>query len=55
MYYVGDSIDHGVWETTYELIDDINRYVIDKIRSTFGDDVLVVPTIGNHESQPTNQ
>lgn len=55
VYYIGDTIDHGVWETTYELIDDMNRYVIDKIRTSFGDDVLVVPNIGNHESQPTNQ
>lgn len=54
MYYVGDTIDHFVWETTYELIDEINRLLIDKMRSTFGD-VLIVPVIGNHESQPTNQ
>ncbi|XP_030028427.2 sphingomyelin phosphodiesterase 1 [Manduca sexta] len=55
VYYIGDTIDHGVWETTYELINDMNRYLIDKIRKSFGDDVLVVPVLGNHESQPTNQ
>lgn len=55
MYYIGDTIDHFVWETTYELINDMNRYVVEKIRKSFGDDVLVVPVIGNHESQPTNQ
>ncbi|XP_037296456.1 sphingomyelin phosphodiesterase 1 isoform X2 [Manduca sexta] len=55
LYYIGDTIDHGVWETTYELINNINRYFIDKIRKSFGDDVLVVPVLGNHESQPTNQ
>ncbi|KAJ8733254.1 hypothetical protein PYW08_001552 [Mythimna loreyi] len=55
VYYIGDTIDHGVWETTYELIDDMNRHLVDKIRKSFGDDVKVVPVIGNHESQPTNQ
>lgn len=52
---MGDTIDHGVWETSFELINDMNRYVIEKIKNTFGDDVKVVPVIGNHESQPTNQ
>ncbi|XP_075971723.1 sphingomyelin phosphodiesterase 1-like [Anticarsia gemmatalis] len=55
VYYIGDTIDHGVWETSYELIDEMNRYLIEKIRKGFGDNVLVVPNIGNHESQPTNQ
>ncbi|XP_063360302.1 sphingomyelin phosphodiesterase A-like [Cydia amplana] len=55
VYYIGDSIDHFVWETTYEKINEMNKHVVDKIRSSFGDDVLVVATIGNHESQPTNQ
>ncbi|XP_059046118.1 sphingomyelin phosphodiesterase-like isoform X2 [Achroia grisella] len=55
IYYIGDTIDHGVWETSYELINNMNLYLIDKIRKTFGDDVLVVPVIGNHEAQPTNQ
>lgn len=55
VYYMGDTIDHGIWETSYELINDMNKYLIDKIRKTFGDHVLVVPIIGNHESQPTNQ
>ncbi|XP_026755507.2 sphingomyelin phosphodiesterase 1-like [Galleria mellonella] len=55
VYYIGDTIDHGVWETSYELINNMNLYLIDKIRKTFGDDVLVVPVIGNHEAQPTNQ
>ncbi|XP_047022041.1 sphingomyelin phosphodiesterase-like [Helicoverpa zea] len=55
VYYIGDTIDHGVWETSYELIEDMNRHVIDKIRKNFGDNVPVIPVIGNHESQPTNQ
>ncbi|KAH9635682.1 hypothetical protein HF086_003406 [Spodoptera exigua] len=55
VYYIGDTIDHGVWETTYEMIEDSNRHVIQKIRSSFGDNVPVLPVIGNHESQPTNQ
>ncbi|CAH1647174.1 unnamed protein product [Spodoptera littoralis] len=55
VYYIGDTVDHGVWETTYEMIDDSNRHIIEKIRSNFGDNVAVFPVIGNHESQPTNQ
>ncbi|KAM3967351.1 sphingomyelin phosphodiesterase 1 [Aphomia sociella] len=55
IYYIGDTIDHGVWETSYELINNMNFYFIDKIRKTFGDNVLVVPVVGNHEAQPTNQ
>ncbi|CAH0605807.1 unnamed protein product [Chrysodeixis includens] len=55
VYYIGDTIDHGVWETSYELISNMNRYFIEKIRKSFGDDVKVLPVIGNHESQPTNQ
>ncbi|KAL4716625.1 hypothetical protein ACJJTC_008260 [Scirpophaga incertulas] len=55
IYYIGDTIDHGIWETSYELINDMNRYMIDKVRGTFGDDITVVTAIGNHEAQPTNQ
>ncbi|XP_050343287.1 sphingomyelin phosphodiesterase 1-like [Nymphalis io] len=54
VYYIGDSIDHHIWETTYELIDEVNLHIINKMRKEFGD-VLIVPCIGNHESQPTNQ
>ncbi|CAB3222821.1 unnamed protein product [Arctia plantaginis] len=55
VYYVGDTIDHHIWETTYDLITEMNGYLIKKMRSSFGDHVPIVPTIGNHESQPTNQ
>ncbi|XP_039749910.1 sphingomyelin phosphodiesterase 1-like [Pararge aegeria] len=55
VYYMGDSIDHHVWETTYDLIKEINSYTIDVMRQEFGDNVTIIPTIGNHESQPTNQ
>ncbi|XP_053603313.1 sphingomyelin phosphodiesterase-like [Plodia interpunctella] len=55
VYYIGDTIDHGVWETSFELINDMNRHLIEKMRTAFGENVLVVPTIGNHEAQPTNQ
>ncbi|XP_045535065.1 sphingomyelin phosphodiesterase 1 isoform X2 [Papilio machaon] len=55
VYYIGDTIDHGIWETSYELIDEIHQYLISKMRTTFGEDVLIIPAIGNHESQPTNQ
>ncbi|GBP60801.1 Sphingomyelin phosphodiesterase [Eumeta japonica] len=55
VYYVGDTIDHGVWETSYDLINEMNAYLIDKLKESFGDNVPVVPVLGNHESQPTNQ
>ncbi|KAL0832820.1 hypothetical protein ABMA28_000981 [Loxostege sticticalis] len=55
IYYVGDTVDHGVWETSFSLINDMNRYLVEKIRKTFGPDVMVIPALGNHESQPTNQ
>ncbi|CAH0605808.1 unnamed protein product [Chrysodeixis includens] len=55
VYYIGDTIDHGVWETTYDLIKDMNRRLLKKIRTSFGENVPVLPVIGNHESQPTNQ
>lgn len=52
---MGDSIDHHVWETTYDMINEVNSYVIDTMRQEFGEHVPIMPTIGNHESQPTNQ
>lgn len=55
VYYIGDTTDHGIWETSYEQINELNLYFIEKMRKSFGDDVLIVPVIGNHESQPTNQ
>ncbi|XP_041971313.1 sphingomyelin phosphodiesterase-like [Aricia agestis] len=55
VYYLGDSIDHHVWETTYDMINDVNLHIIEKMRSSFGEDVPILPVIGNHESQPTNQ
>ncbi|XP_063619525.1 sphingomyelin phosphodiesterase 1-like isoform X1 [Cydia splendana] len=55
VYYIGDTIDHHVWETTYEQNDAMNSYMVKKIRRSFGDNVMVVLVIGNHESQPINQ
>ncbi|XP_072939936.1 uncharacterized protein [Epargyreus clarus] len=55
VYYIGDSIDHHIWETTYDMINEVNAYIVNKMRKSLGDDVLVIPVIGNHESQPTNQ
>ncbi|CAH0407381.1 unnamed protein product [Chilo suppressalis] len=54
LYYIGDTVDHGVWETSYESNTKVHRYLFDKIKATFGD-IMVVPVIGNHESQPINQ
>ncbi|XP_073943112.1 sphingomyelin phosphodiesterase 1-like [Choristoneura fumiferana] len=54
VYYIGDTIDHFVWETTHELVNNMTRHVVDKLKNSFGDEVLVIPVIGNHDSQPTN-
>ncbi|XP_023936215.2 sphingomyelin phosphodiesterase 1-like [Bicyclus anynana] len=55
VYYLGDNIDHHIWETTYELVDEVNSLIADKMKNTFQRDILVIPTIGNHDSQPVNQ
>ncbi|XP_039765855.1 sphingomyelin phosphodiesterase 1-like [Pararge aegeria] len=54
VYYIGDNIDHHIWETTYELNEGINNLNIDTMKNNFRKEILVVPTIGNHESQPLN-
>ena len=55
VYYMGDNINHFVWETTYETNIRINKLVIDTMMRRFGKNVLVVPVVGNHEAHPTNQ
>ncbi|XP_045760947.1 sphingomyelin phosphodiesterase 1-like [Maniola jurtina] len=55
VYYIGDNIDHHVWETTYELNEYVNSLVVDKMQKILRDDMLVVHTVGNHEAQPADQ
>lgn len=53
VYFTGDIIDHGVWETSKEgNIDSLDK-IYRKISETFV--VPVYPILGNHEPHPLNQ
>lgn len=54
VYYTGDMIDHGVWETTQEGNTKSIKETLKLINDTFGS-TPVFSSIGNHESQPLNQ
>jgi len=54
VYFTGDVVDHGVWETTFDLVRTSHQTIFALLKSTFGN-IQVFPTIGNHESHPTNQ
>ncbi|XP_033225368.1 sphingomyelin phosphodiesterase 1-like [Belonocnema kinseyi] len=53
IYFTGDIIDHGVWETTRESNTEILVKSYKLIRNTFPDK-KVYPIIGNHEPHPLN-
>ncbi|XP_011647307.1 sphingomyelin phosphodiesterase 1-like isoform X1 [Pogonomyrmex barbatus] len=54
VYFTGDIIDHGVWETTIEgNVESLNKSYI-QIRETFKN-IPVYPILGNHEPHPLNQ
>lgn len=54
VYFTGDIVDHGVWETSIEgNVEILNRsygYIHDTFRN-----VPVYPILGNHEPHPVNQ
>jgi len=53
VYFTGDIIDHGFWETTIEEnVKSLNKTYF-QIRETFN--VSVYPILGNHEPHPMNQ
>ncbi|XP_072757179.1 sphingomyelin phosphodiesterase-like [Anoplolepis gracilipes] len=53
VYFTGDVVDHGIWETTLEgNIESINK-TYSKIYETFRN-IPVYPILGNHEAQPVN-
>lgn len=54
VYYTGDTIDHGVWETSKEMIVESLNLTLNKLKSNFKD-IPVLASFGNHESQPLNQ
>ena len=53
VYYTGDIVDHGVWETTFEG----NVYSMDRTYNLLHDtfpEAMIFPVLGNHEAQPCN-
>ncbi|XP_018403569.1 PREDICTED: sphingomyelin phosphodiesterase 1-like [Cyphomyrmex costatus] len=54
VYFTGDIIDHGVWETTIKgNVESLNKSYF-KIYETFRN-IPVYPILGNHEPHPVNQ
>ncbi|XP_039305802.1 sphingomyelin phosphodiesterase 1 [Solenopsis invicta] len=54
LYFTGDIVDHGVWETTIEGNAESLNKTLHQIYETFKD-VPVYPVLGNHEAHPVNQ
>nr|CAD7597253.1 unnamed protein product [Timema genevievae] len=53
VYFTGDIIDHGVWETSQEFNTRVIKEVVQEFNDTFGD-IPVIFTLGNHEPTPVN-
>lgn len=54
IYYTGDVVDHGVWETSQEH----NINMLRKLDQYFAENlpgVSIFQAIGNHEANPTDQ
>ncbi|XP_043663777.1 sphingomyelin phosphodiesterase 1-like [Vespula pensylvanica] len=54
IYFTGDVIDHGVWETSMKGNIEILHKTYSEIYKHFKD-IPVYPILGNHESHPMNQ
>lgn len=53
IYFTGDIVDHGTWETFLEgNIESINKTYY-QIYKTFRN-IPIYPILGNHESHPVN-
>jgi len=50
IYYTGDTIDHGVWETTIDTNKEIMARTYDSFRRNFGR-IPVYNVLGNHEGE----
>nr|CAD7259209.1 unnamed protein product [Timema shepardi] len=53
VYFTGDIIDHGVWETSQEFNTRIIKEVVQEFNDFFGE-IPVIFTLGNHEPTPVN-
>ncbi|XP_015119788.1 sphingomyelin phosphodiesterase isoform X2 [Diachasma alloeum] len=54
IYFTGDVIDHGVWETSRSVNSRSLHKIFKKMKETFRDRP-VYPIFGNHEPHPLNQ
>lgn len=54
IYYTGDVIDHGVWETSVAENSRSITKTFEALRTVF-EDIPIYPIIGNHEPHPSNQ
>ncbi|KAK9304244.1 hypothetical protein QLX08_004248 [Tetragonisca angustula] len=54
IYFTGDIIDHGVWETSKKGNIQSLTKIYDYIHSVFNN-TIIYPILGNHESNPLNQ
>lgn len=53
IYFTGDIIDHGIWETSQQRNIESIKKCFTIIKNIFGD-ISVYPIFGNHESHPLN-
>ncbi|XP_068081271.1 sphingomyelin phosphodiesterase [Anabrus simplex] len=53
VYFTGDIVNHGVWETSRESNKNIINTVLTAFQSTFVD-IPVFSALGNHEASPLN-
>ncbi|XP_063702884.1 sphingomyelin phosphodiesterase-like [Culicoides brevitarsis] len=53
IYFTGDLVDHGIWETSVENNVEIMEKVFQLLRETFPETPLF-PILGNHETHPVN-
>ncbi|XP_017757885.1 PREDICTED: sphingomyelin phosphodiesterase 1-like, partial [Eufriesea mexicana] len=54
IYFTGDIIDHGVWETSKEGNIESLIKIYNYINNVFND-TIIYPILGNHEPNPLNQ
>lgn len=53
IYYTGDTVDHGVWETSFDFNIEVLRKFDDYMAKEFNDK-KVFPILGNHEAHPVD-
>ncbi|XP_049856755.1 sphingomyelin phosphodiesterase-like isoform X1 [Schistocerca gregaria] len=54
VYFTGDVIDHGVWETSKERNNESFQLFYPTLKQAFND-APVFPAVGNHDAHPQNQ